>query len=255
LKKTGNMGKEKWKITRIHLGTCLSTQEFLRENLDRYLPDFPICITAGTQTRGHGRRDRFWHSPPGLGLYMTWGFQLQRRKMLHWVPLIAGIAVSETLERSGKVPVQMKWPNDLLVYGHKVAGILSESRVFAEKCVCCCGIGINLNHSVADFPAELREKATSLAIVSAKKHFNPDRFLTRLCGRLIHWHQVLETGSSERIRTAVNLRMRWMVGSRITVHQDHAIIRGTIAGISGDGGLILELSDGKRESFFSGEVH
>ena len=255
MKKPENMREDKGKITRIHLETCHSTQEFLRENLDRYLPDFPICITANTQTRGHGRRDRSWHSAPGLGLYMTWGFQLQQREMLHWVPLIAGIAVSETLERSGKVPVQMKWPNDLMVSGRKVAGILSESRVFAENCICCCGIGINLNHSVADFPADLREKATSLAMVSAKNHFNPDRFLTRLCGRLIHWRRVLETGSSERIRTAVNLRIRWMVGSRITFRQDHAMIRGTVAGISADGGLILELSDGKRESFFSGEVH
>lgn len=248
------MKKTDHRFTRIHLNTCASTQDFLRKHMDRFIPDLPVCVTADAQTRGHGREERSWYSAPGLGLYLSWGFSLRRRHMLHWVPLVAGLAVTEVLEKNIKAPVQMKWPNDILVSGRKVSGVLSESRIFSEQILCCCGVGINLNHSAGDFPEELRKKAASLAMVTQKKHYSADRLLVQLCARLTRWLQTLESGSSEKILAAVNLRMRWMYGSRISIRREKSEILGQVLGISSDGGLILMLPEGTRDTFFSGEI-
>src|SRR5262249_5814013 len=113
-----------------------------------------LVIVADEQTRGRGRLGRVWHSPPGDNLYLS--VLLRRDRPPAWalpLPLIAGVAVSDTLE-GFSCGTAIKWPNDVLIDGRKVAGILTESSTVGGRLeAIVVGIGVNVN--VADLPPEL----------------------------------------------------------------------------------------------------
>jgi len=241
-------------IRHIRLGHCPSTQEYFRNHLEELMPLLPVCVTADAQTGGRGRENRSWHSPPGLGLYLSWGFRLNRREALSWVPLAVGVAVAEAIEnlcRSGRL--QLKWPNDILIRNRKVAGILSESRLFRDAAVCICGIGINLNQRGEDFPGELRERATSIRISCGFSH-SPDDMLEPLLYRLESAVTQLEKGRFRRLRSRVLRRTRWMRSTPLSFNQGGVRKRGRYDGIAPDGGMILVDEQGRKETCYSGEV-
>ncbi len=116
-------------------------------------------VLAEEQTGGRGRRGRTWHSPPGLGLWFTMAFRLENPTS-SVAALLAGLGVSQGI--AVVVPgfqVGVKWPNDLMLNGKKVAGVLCEI-VDGRLLV---GIGVNVNQGVGDFPPELGDYATSLS--------------------------------------------------------------------------------------------
>ncbi|HOU53635.1 MAG TPA: biotin--[acetyl-CoA-carboxylase] ligase [Myxococcota bacterium] len=117
-------------------------------------------VMAGRQTRGRGRQGRSWHSPEG-GLYCS--LLLRPEAPVHRWPsltVVAGLAVARALTRSGVVGVRIKWPNDLILGGRKVAGLLAES--VATEGFCVVGVGLNLDLGDG-LPPDLRAIATDLA--------------------------------------------------------------------------------------------
>lgn len=139
--------------------------------LDGELPEPGTVLCARTQVRGRGRLGKIWVSPPGTGLYFSLILQpeLSRRDMAR-VTLAAGLAVARAIECVAGVTTTIKWPNDVLVNGRKVAGILCECDSWSggDRLLVVVGVGINVNTGMEDFPEDLRERAASLLSVSGR---------------------------------------------------------------------------------------
>lgn len=120
-------------------------------------------VTAARQTRGRGRRERKWESPPGTGLYASFilrpGWPAKRAPDL---AILAGMAAFRALKEIGVPNLRVKWPNDILACGKKICGVLVEPRIgegHVEFAV--VGIGINVGQGPEEFSPELRSTATS----------------------------------------------------------------------------------------------
>jgi BirA family biotin operon repressor/biotin-[acetyl-CoA-carboxylase] ligase len=125
-------------------------------------------VIAETQTSGRGRMGRKWHSPQGKGIWMS--LILTPKIPLFYTPqltLLAAVALCRSIQKVCRVDIGIKWPNDLLIGGKKVSGILLESSGEDERLkYVIAGFGISANLKPDDYPPELRSKATSLAIES-----------------------------------------------------------------------------------------
>ena len=143
-----------------------STNSFSLE-LIRQNPQDNTLIYADHQTTGRGRLDRQWFSPPGLNIYASLlkAFSPTDISIQHtgWIPLLAGLAIAQALEEATGLPHSLKWPNDLLIRGKKVGGLLCESANDKEGTRwVIIGFGVNVNQTTAIFPLELQETSTSL---------------------------------------------------------------------------------------------
>lgn len=131
-----------------------STNEKAKELAVRGAEEGTLVI-ADRQTEGRGRSGRHWFSPPELGLYVSVIFrpriQLQSAFGMHMAVALAAAEATDTVRTQGMMGI--KWPNDLVAEGRKVAGVLTELGVQGgELDWCVVGIGLNVNHSMADFP-------------------------------------------------------------------------------------------------------
>ena len=133
-----------------------------------------LAVVADMQTSGKGRRERNWFSPPGAGLWCSAALVPEIQiEHLAQLTLVAAVAVSDAVEALTGARLGIKWPNDLLHEGKKVCGILTETVPLpqgddesdTERTPVVIGIGVNLNQREEDFPAELRDAATSLALI------------------------------------------------------------------------------------------
>src|SRR5215813_3432258 len=123
-------------------------------------------FVAGAQTAGRGRLGRTWFSPPGAGLYVS--TIVRRASLAPWITLAGGVAVAEGIARATALPVQIKWPNDVVAVGgggfrarRKIAGILAEASSSADGLQhIVVGMGINLK--AAAFPPELADRAGAI---------------------------------------------------------------------------------------------
>jgi BirA family transcriptional regulator, biotin operon repressor / biotin---[acetyl-CoA-carboxylase] ligase len=212
-------------------------------------------VTADEQTAGRGRQGRSWTSPPGAALlYSAVLRPLESRHSL--LPLAVALAVCETAEglRPG-VECKVKWPNDVHLDGRKVAGILIEARPQDGWAV--LGIGLNLTIAPEDFPAEVRDRATSLfpsnpddprsavpyAPIGLKRNSSAR---VGLNGALERWLEADEERILAEWRGRDALRGRevsWEKGS------------GVAEGIDERGYLIVRLADGDRVALGAGDVH
>jgi biotin-(acetyl-CoA carboxylase) ligase len=144
----------------VFLAATDSTQTQARRLAAQHGPG--VLIVADTQRAGRGRSGKAWFSPPGLGLYLTLVLS-PRRPPQDW-PLatsLASLALREALAETAGLICGIKWPNDLLCRGRKLAGILAERSSDGPLLL---GMGVNLLHRSEDFPAELRAAATSVWI-------------------------------------------------------------------------------------------
>lgn len=154
------------------LGTTLfafedisSTNSFALELIHKN-PQDGTLICADRQIDGRGRLDRRWFSPPGLNIYASLIKTLPRTTPLQnvgWVPLLAGLAILQAIEESTELSLALKWPNDVLIRGKKIGGILCETATdFAGTRWVIIGFGVNINQCRTSLPVELQETATSL---------------------------------------------------------------------------------------------
>ena len=125
-------------------------------------------VAADSQTAGRGRLSRSWFSPPGANLYCSIILRVTRpperlTEWLSWLPLISALAAAEAIEQVSSIHVSVKWPNDLLISERKVGGILCESGTGTRSNPFqIIGIGLNVNLDHDDWPADLRDSATSI---------------------------------------------------------------------------------------------
>jgi len=123
-------------------------------------------LFAESQTAGRGRFRRPWSSAPGLGLWFSLLLRMEiNDASIPSLSAFAAVALVRALRSLGAADADIKEPNDVLIGGHKVAGILVETRVGSDP-FAVVGIGLNVNHTPEDFPEELRDRATSLAMIT-----------------------------------------------------------------------------------------
>ncbi|HWH94772.1 MAG TPA: biotin--[acetyl-CoA-carboxylase] ligase [Baekduia sp.] len=216
---------------RLHLREIGSTNDRARELALAGAPHGAL-VTAAAQTAGRGRQGRAWTTQPGAAVTMS----LVLREPPALVPLIAAVAVAETCGPDARI----KWPNDVLVDGRKVAGILAEGRPHEGWAI--LGIGVNVAVDVSGLPEELRARAGSLG----RPRSAVEPFLSSLLA-------ALDRGLAA---PAVAMLDAWrardaLLGRPITWPGGE----GVADGIDGEGRLVVGLPDGGRTALNAGEVH
>jgi len=230
-----------------------STNSHARRLAETGAPEGEVVI-AERQFEGRGRLGRSWESPPYSNLY----FSLLLRPALAPVhapqmTLMAAVALADTVAAFVVEPPAIKWPNDILLQGRKVAGILTESSCDAKRIeFVILGIGVNLNFPRERMPETIRDRATSLMEVGGKS-FSRENFLRRLIQDLDRCYGILEDFGFDAIAP------RWeayfaLRGRRVRVEMVDEVISGTATGIDGDGALLLEAEDGVLRRVLAGDV-
>jgi BirA family biotin operon repressor/biotin-[acetyl-CoA-carboxylase] ligase len=215
---------------RLHLRSTDSTNERARRLAVLGAPHGTV-VTASRQTAGRGRQGRTWVAPEGRALLSS----ILLRHPPRLLPLAAGLAVASVVGPEARV----KWPNDVLLDGRKVAGILVEGRPQEDWAV--VGIGLNVAVRQTDFPPELRESAGTLGL--GTEAIEPT--LQQLLESLEQWtaapsHGVLDAfGARDAL---LDRPVRWAGGE------------GRGAGVDDDGRLVVATGDG-RVALDAGEVH
>ena len=232
--KAGGLG---W--PRLHLRRVDSTNARARELALAGAPHGTL-VTAEEQDAGRGRQGRTWMAPAGRALLCS----LVIRDPPRLLPLAAGVAVAETVDQARAEPghsgTQVKWPNDVLLDGRKLAGILVEGRPQERWAV--LGVGVNVAVRIEDFPSALRERAATLGL-------EPDAIgptLERLLAVAERWLAAPEEQILAAVRARDALRgqpVAWAGGEGIG------------DGIDDDGRLLVVIGDGQRVALDAGEVH
>ena len=151
----------------LRFDTVTSTNDVLRQLAGEGVPS-GTAVTADCQTAGRGRMGRRFQSPAGLGLYLSVLYRpAVSPEELPSMTARGAVAAAKALEKTIGIAPKIKWPNDLVMRGKKIGGILTESALNADGTVAhvIMGIGINLCHTAADFTDEVRDMAASLEML------------------------------------------------------------------------------------------
>jgi BirA family biotin operon repressor/biotin-[acetyl-CoA-carboxylase] ligase len=211
-------------------------------------------VVAESQTDGRGRRGRVWASPPGVNLYLS---VLLRPPIPPWdapqLTFLSAVAVARTVAETAGLEPEVKWPNDILLSGRKVAGLLNEMRAETEGLHhVILGIGVNLNMTAEQFPADPRNPATSLLLETGRPVVRAAFARRLLCHLDGLYAEFLAEGFSP-IRRAWESYFR-LLGQGVAVDGQERPLQGTVAGIDGDGALLLRRADGRQERILAGDV-
>jgi BirA family biotin operon repressor/biotin-[acetyl-CoA-carboxylase] ligase len=234
-----------WSINNVDL--CSSTNAELAAGLKSGLYKIGSVLVAKIQTAGRGRLDRQWISP---AKNLAFSCAIAAPKGVSKTPeisLVTGLALATTLE-SFTQGVQIKWPNDILINGKKVAGILSE----VEGANIVVGIGVNWNSTSSDFPLELRPLLTTLADVTGIQQSQEaffDYFFSRLTKELDRYAQNGLTDSLQDIETRLAYK-----NQTVSIRDGNHTYAATIIGINNQGHLCVKTSEGEIKELISGDV-
>lgn len=233
----------------IHLGDIDSTNTDAFRRIESGEPA-NLWITAERQTVGRGRGERTWTSEPG-NLYAS--LLLQRDVPLATalqLPFVAGVSIHDAImDESGgrhEQRLTLKWPNDVLLDGKKICGILAESRPLTGAGGLAIAVGFGVN--VAHHPGETRNPATNLAAQNVET--TPSELFERLAQRMSEWFTIWNDGAGiDRILKAWQGRAA-PHATRLTVHTGQEPVSGTYAGLDVDGALLLNVAGETRRILF-----
>lgn len=213
-----------------------------------------LVVIAESQTQGQGRLGRHWVSPAYLNLYIS--FILRPRldpAEAVKITLTAAVAVAETLE--GRVPCapRIKWPNDVLLRGRKVAGILSELACEPGRTLfVVVGIGVNLNFPRALMSADIRDRATSVmeeAGAPVDRSLVARSLVRNLENRYIELEERGFAPIARRWNEHARMEGQWV---RAGIGEEELV--GRVLRLDEDGFLVLECAGGRTERVVSGDV-
>jgi BirA family biotin operon repressor/biotin-[acetyl-CoA-carboxylase] ligase len=213
-------------------------------------------VVAKQQTAGRGRAERQWHSPLG-GLYFSLMVRPPPMRRPTDLALLTGAAMAQTVKRffSPEIPVGVKWPNDVLIQGKKVGGVLCEALGTGKTTEIIIGVGININTPASELTAfsHIPFQASSFCEVSSGKHFDLEEVLQTF---LAIFFEIYETYLQDGFRFVQNLWERecLLLGKKIELNENDSKIQGTFLGIDGQGALVISTPDGNRRSFVTGEI-
>lgn len=240
----------RWDV--VHRETIDSTN-LLAADLARKGAAEGTIVVAEHQTAGRGRLGRSWVSPARVNLYASMVLRPAIPPLeVPRLTLVAGLAVAESIrDVAPSVDARIKWPNDVLIDGRKVAGILTELEAEAERVrFVIVGIGVNLNASAADFPPELATKATSLALATGGQ-VDRAAFAGRLLTRFDEAYARFLDGGFAALRHRYE-ELHGLRGVAVVVDGTPPI-HGVVQGVD-DSGALLVAGDGGVQRVVSGEV-
>ncbi|MEW6273286.1 MAG: biotin--[acetyl-CoA-carboxylase] ligase [Thermodesulfobacteriota bacterium] len=237
----------------VHRDAVDSTNRLAAELARGGAPEGTVVI-AEQQTAGRGRLGRTWASPANVNLYCS--IVLRPAVPPLEVPrltLVAGLAVAQAIAATGEqLAPQIKWPNDVLLDGRKVAGVLTELEAEAERVrFVIVGIGVNLNAARGDFPRELARKATSLALATGER-VDRAAFTGRLLGALETAYEVFRTRGFAALRARYEA-FHCLPGRRVSI-DGRPPTSGVVRGVDDDGALLVETKGGEVRRVVAGEV-
>lgn len=215
-----------------------------------------LVVVADHQTAGRGRLDRTWVTPPRSAL--TFSVVLApdvRAGSWPWLPLLTGVAVVEGVRRALGTPCTLKWPNDVLLDGLKVAGILVERLETGHGPVAVVGVGLNVSQTPEELPVET---ATSLAAAAGTAGAEPDRavLLGHVLGALGDGYDAWRSaGGNPAASRSTYLDLCSTVGSQVRVQLPAGgTLEGTATGVDPEGRLEVVDTAGGRSVVGAGDV-
>lgn len=231
----------------IYYPSLTSTNTMAKQEAQRGAVEGTVVI-ADEQTAGRGRKERVWLSPKG-GIALS----IIVRPNLSYLPslvMVASLAVARCIEDIADLKPQIKWPNDVLINGKKVCGILIENDIRGERVdYAIIGIGINVNIRVVDFP-EIRPIATSLSDELGRE-ISRVKVVQNLLTHLDELYLSLKAGGSVYEEWRDNLAT---LGRNVTVKIGESTFEGIAEAVARDGSLLLRLSDGSLTKVVAGDV-
>ncbi len=235
-----------------HFKEVESTNDVAKDLAIRGAPEGTIVV-AEVQMRGRGRLDRGWFSPPG-GIWIS---LILRPSMspadIPKITLMTSVAVAKAISEVTGLGVKIKWPNDILLDGKKVAGILTEMGAEADRLnFVVVGIGINANVDIDIFPPDIEPHATSVKRALGE---NVDRLklLRCLLERLERKYIRLQEGKFKGILNEWK-GLCTTLGSQVKISTVDGEIQGKATGVDEHGALILKLASGKTKTIYAGDV-
>lgn len=227
-----------------------STNEVAKKYLANSAPE-GLIIVSDAQSNGRGRLGRSWYSEGGVGLYLSLLLKPDIAP-LHYpqLTLMAAVAVIDAINEFSNLPATLKWPNDILLKGKKLCGVLAEYCQNSNNNGAIIGIGINVNQP--KFPEPLREIATSLRIENGKM-VNRLELLRSVIGHLDKEYQAFLADGANPLTQKWTQRSD-MFGKNVTLTQGTHIISGTALRLDENGNLILRTENGDEQSYSGGEV-
>ncbi|MEM4567476.1 MAG: biotin--[acetyl-CoA-carboxylase] ligase [Sulfolobales archaeon] len=231
------------------VGVCTSTQDIGRRLAEEGWSEGTVVI-ADKMTSGRGRLGREWVADEG-GLWMTIILRPKVLSSLQLINLVAGLSVVEGIRKLYEVPLKLKWPNDVVLSGRKLCGILCEGKFGGNVFdYILLGIGINVNNRLRE---DLKDTAISLKDYLG---FEVDlqSLLTEVLKSFSNYYAALLTGDVNGI---VNRWRRYSItiGRRVKVIMPDGIITGTAIDIDVDGSLIVETYEGITKVYCGDVVH
>jgi len=237
------------KIEIERLDTVDSTNLHARRLIDAgAFGNAPRLFVALEQTGGVGRFGREWASPLG-GIWLTLGWPViaSAPSVLEGLGLRVGLALLHAIDHAIAAhghagDVRIKWPNDIMIHGRKVAGVLCEAFTIGENSFILIGAGINGNFPVTALPDELHVSATTL-MDEVGSRVNLDRLCDDLVARLA---EALTTSGITKARISAIERRMYGVGEPISVTLPNGkTLTGTLLGLTTDGRLRFQTADGE----------
>jgi len=214
-------------------------------------------VLAEEQVQGRGRRGRVWFSPPGLNLYVSVLFRphIDLREVPRF-SFIASLALTEAIWAEG-LPAQIKWPNDVLVDGRKVAGTLVDTADDAGGALrhVILGVGVNVNVDDEALTIALRHEsreATSLR-ETAGREIDRNLFAAAFLNGLEKWFRMGRAREWDTLLTAWRER-DGLRGHRVEIRGTGPAWQGRAMGVDAEGYLEVESEDGARQRVISGEI-
>lgn len=233
--------------------TVDSTQKIAQRLGLENVPEGTVVI-AEEQVGGRGRLNRVWHSPKNTGVWMS--IILRPNIPIPKTPqltLLTAVAIVQAINDCTSIEAHIKWPNDILVNGKKLTGILTELQAEADRVhSVIIGIGINVNQTKTDFPEELQSIATSL-LIEKGQHVNRAELIRAVFTRMEKLYKLyLEVGFEP-------IKLLWesyaiSVGKIITARTFSGSITGKALGITEDGVLKIEDNEGVIHHIYSADI-
>jgi len=238
--KMGSLPYVKW----YRYETVDSTNNEARRLIRNGILTPPAVIIAEKQTAGRGRQGKTFYSPANTGIYMSIVMDFpQSANDAALLTVRASVAVSDAILEETGIETGIKWVNDLYLGTHKICGILTESVLFSQKRYAIIGIGINV--STENFPAELEQKAGSLG-VEARRCIDslPTTIFTHVLRIAEAGGNIMETYKKRSV----------VLGKDISYEREGVLQTGRAIDIDETGALIIDLGDGKCDRIQSGEI-
>lgn len=210
-------------------------------------------VVADKQTAGKGRRGRNWESPEGENLYMS---LLLRPDILPekapMLTLVMAYSVAKVVRDLGFSDVKIKWPNDLVLSGKKICGILTEMQLRGQHIdSVIIGVGVNIN--TTSFSEEIKDKATSLFLESGEK-YNREQLIEAILENFAQdYDRFVEIQNLSFLQEEYN-GMLINCGREVIIQEPEKKYTAWACGINKNGELLVETEDGRKEAIYAGEV-